>query len=140
MAQRSTEDAEEDSLHPEEVREQYTGAAAIEEYGGESAFRQLFVPKTRALVVDVLVGERGDALTAREIANQHDDLSVSGVNRHREPLLDFGVIVKAGKRGNAMTYALNTSHPVAQLLAMTDDIMLWGRTELVLGDQFLADG
>lgn len=133
------ENTEEESLRPEDVHEQYSGEEAIEQYGGESSFRQLFVPKTRALVLDVLVGERGDALTAQEIANHHEDLSVSGFNRHREALLDFGVIVEAGKRGNAMTYALNRRHPVTQLLVMVDDVTMWGQTQLVLEEQFLTE-
>lgn len=137
------EETDEERLTPQDILDQYLGPDAVEEHaratGGGSTFRHLFTPKTRALVVDVLVGERGDALTAKEIVNHHEDLSVTGFNRHREPLLGLGVVVEAGKRGNAMTYALNTRHPVAQLLAMLDNVTMWGETPALLETQFLTD-
>lgn len=126
-------------LTPFDLLDQYHGDEFVTEYGGGSAFRRLFTPKTRALVLDVLVSERGDALTAQEIADHHEDLSVTGVNRHREALVALGVIVEDGKRGNAMTYALARHHPVAQVLAMLDDLLMWGETRPSLDEQFVTD-
>lgn len=129
----------EDSLTPMDLLEQYRGEAFVEKYGGASAFSQLFTPKTRALLLDVLVGERGDALTVREIADRHPDLSVTGVNRHREALIDLGVLVRAGKHGNAQTYALARNHPVARVLVMLDDLLQWGETPVRLDERFVTD-
>ena len=126
-------------LTPFDLLDHYQGDEFVAEYGGKSAFRQLFTPKTRALVLDVLVSERGDALTVQEIADHHVDLSVTGVNRHRDALLDLGVIAEDGKRGNAMTYALARHHPVAQVLAMLDDLLMWGETRPALDSQFITD-
>lgn len=101
-------------------------------------FHCLFTPKSRTLILDALMSARGDALSAQTIANHHDDLSVSGVNRHREALLDLGVIVETGKVGNAMMYQLNKNHPVVQLLAMIDNIVMWGETPMLLGEEFTS--
>jgi DNA-binding transcriptional ArsR family regulator len=128
-----------DGLTPLDLLEQYHGDEFVAEYGDKSAFRQLFTPETRTLVLDVLVSERGDALTAQEIADQHLNLSVTGVNRHRDALLALGVIVEDGERGNAMTYALAREHPVAQVLAMLDDLLMWGETRPALDSQFVTD-
>jgi hypothetical protein len=126
-------------LTPFDLLDQYRGDEFVAEHGGESVFRQLFTPKARPLVLDVLVSERGEALTAQEIADHHADLSVTDVDRHREALLDFGVIVEDGKRGNAMTYALAREHPVAQVLVMLDDLLMWGETRPALDEQFVTD-
>lgn len=131
-------DASQDPLSPHDLLDQYRGEAFVEKYGGTSAFSQLFTPKTRALLLDVLVGERGNALTVREIVDRHPDLSVTGVNRHREALLDLGVLVRDGKRGNAQTYALATEHPVAQVLVMLDDLLQWGETPVRLDERFVT--
>jgi hypothetical protein len=122
-----------------DIQELYDSDEFIEKYGGKSVFRSLFVPKSRALILDALISARGDALSAQIIANHHDDLSVSGVNRHREALLDQGVVVEAGKVGNAMTYQLNEHHPVVQLLAMLDNIVMWGETPMLLNEEFIAE-
>lgn len=138
-ADADTDEETDARLTPLDLLDQYHGDEFVAEYGGESVFRQLFTPKTRALVLDVLVSERGAPLTAQEIANHHTDLSVTGVNRHRDALIDLGVIVEDGKRGNAMTYALARSHPVAQVLAMLDDLLLWGETRPALDEQFITE-
>lgn len=133
-------DAGDDPFTPLDLLDQYRGEAFVEKYGGSSAFSELFTPKTRALLLDVVVGERGRALTASEIADRHPDLSVTGVNRHREALIELGVLVTAGKRGNAQTYALATEHPVAQALVMLDDLLQWGETPVRLDARFLVEG
>jgi hypothetical protein len=134
-----TDEGGDDGVTPFDLLDHYRGEEFVAEYGGKSVFRQLFTPKTRALVLDVLVSERGDALTAQEIADHHEDLSVTGVNRHRDALVDLGIIVEDGKRGNAMTYALAQEHPVAQVLAMLDDLLMWGETRPALNSQFVTD-
>lgn len=138
-ARSSTLDHGPSALTPLDLLDRYRGEEFVETYGGASAFTQLFAPKTRALILDVLVGERGGALTAREIADRRGDLSVTGVNRHRDALHDPGVLVETGKRGNAQTYALATEHPVAQVLVMLDDLLLWGETPVSLDERFVAD-
>ena len=136
---RSETTDDEPTFTPIDLLDHYRGEAFLDEYGGASAFSQLFTPKTRALILDVLVSERGTALSVQEIADQHEDLSVTGVNRHRDALLDFGVMVDAGKRGNATTYALATDHPVAQVLIMLDDLLQWGETPVSLDEAFTSD-
>jgi hypothetical protein len=126
-------------LTPFDLLGQYRGEAFVERYGGASAFSHLFAPKTRALILDVLIGERGGALTAREIADSPPELSVTGVNRHRDALLDLGVVARSGKRGNAQTYALATEHPVAQVLVMLDDLLQWGETPVRLDERFVTE-
>lgn len=138
-ADTDTEQSTDDGLTPFDLLDHYHGDEFVAEHGGGSVFRQLFTPKTRALVLDVLVSERGEALTAQEIADHHEDLSVTGVNRHRDALVDLGIIVEDGKRGNAQTYALAQTHPVAQVLAMLDDLLMWGETRPTLDEQFLTD-
>jgi hypothetical protein len=124
---------------PLDLLDHYHGDEFIAEYGDRSAFQQLFTPEPRALILDVVVFERGDALTAQEIADHHAGLSVTEVNRHCDALLDLGVIVEDGRRGNAMTYALAQEHPVAQVLAMLDDLLMWGETRPALDEQFVTD-
>lgn len=132
-------DVDTDDLNPQDLLDRYRGEAFREKYGGASAFSQLFTPRTRALLLDVLVSERGTGLTAREIADRHPDLSVTGVNRHRDALVDLGVLATVGKRGNARTYALATDHPVAKVLVMLDDLLQWGETPVRLDGQFTTD-
>ena len=135
---RETTETTDEQMTPADVLDRYFGEEGIEKFGGEPIFAQAFTPKTRALILDVLVSERGGALSAQMIADHHDDLSVSGVNRHRDALRDLGLIEEAGKVGNAMTYALNTRHPAAQVLAMLDNIFMWGETPMILDEQFAS--
>lgn len=138
-AWKRTDDDDPVDLTPEDILRTYHDDSFLETYGGESIFVQLFTPKTRALILDVLVSERGDPFTARRIVDHHDALSTTSFNRHKQALLDLGVMVKADKQGNAQRYALNTKHPIAQLLAMIDNIGMWGETPQLLGEQFLTE-
>lgn len=125
---------------PADLTTYYQSEAFVEKYGGETVFRQLFAPKSRTLILDALLAAEGDPRTADQIAAWNDDLSVSGFNRHRDALLELGVMIEAGKVGNAMTYRLNEDHPVAQLLAMLGNVTFAGETPMTLDPAFLADG
>lgn len=128
---------DEDSITPEDVLQQYYGP----EREAGPLFAQLFTPKSRALILDVLVSERGDALTVSEIVDYSTGgLGKSSVHNHIDDLITLGVVEDAGKKGNAQTYQLNTSHPVAQLLAMLDNVLMWGRTPTLLDEAFIFEG
>ena len=128
---------DEDSITPEDVLQQYYGP----ERESGPLFAQLFTPKSRALILDVLVSERGDALTVSEIVDYSTGgLAKSSVHNHIDDLITLGVVEDAGKKGNAQTYQLNTSHPVAQLLAMLDNVLMWGRTPTLLDEAFVFEG
>ena len=133
-------DGEPVELTPKALLERYHTEAIIEDYAGASLFERLLTPKTRALVVEVLADEGDMPLTTKKIANNHPDLSVSGVNRQKDTLLDLGVMIEAGKCGDAQQYRLNTKHPFAQLLQMFISIGGWGRTAPMLGEQFVFEG
>lgn len=138
MGRRNTAAADdEESLTPENILQQYYGP----ERESGPLFAQLFTPKSRALILDVLVSERGDALTVSEIVDYSTGgLAKSSVHNHIDDLRTLGVVEDAGKKGNAQTYQLNTGHPVAQLLAMMDNILMWGRTPMMLDETFVFEG
>lgn len=131
--------APDEDISPDDIQRVYESDEYVEKYGGESVFSSLFTPKSRTLILDALISARSDAISAQTIANHHDDLSVTGVNRHREALIDLGVVVEAGKVGNAMTYQLNRDHPVVQLLAMLDNLVVGGETPILLNEDFVAE-
>ena len=127
-------------LTPKMLQERYHSEEHIEKYGGKSLFERLFTPKSRALILDALLGDRGDPMTVRMIVDRHESLSTSGFHRHKEALLDHGVMIEADKRGNAQQYALNINHPIVQLLAMFENIAMGGRTPPLLDEQFVFRG
>lgn len=102
-------------------------------------FERLFTPPSRAYILGALVEERGDPMTAEQIAAYHEDLSITSVHRHRKPLMDLGVIKEAGKDGKAQMYAIDVEHPVAQVLAMLDNLYLWGATPQLLNERFIFE-
>lgn len=128
-----------DYSEPDDLITYYRSDGFVERYGGETVFRHLFTPKSRALILDALLAAEGEALSARQIAAWNDDLSVSGVNRHRDVLVDFGVMVENGKVGNAMSYRLDESHPISQLLSMLANVTVAGETPMNLDAAFLTD-
>lgn len=103
-------------------------------------FVQAFTPKSRALILHVLLSNRDEALTISEIAAYPVELATSSVHDHIDALIDLGLVAKAGKKGNAQTYRLEDRHPVVQLLAMIDTVFLWGRTPQYLEEQFVFEG
>lgn len=105
----------------------------------ETAFVRLFAPRTRAGVLDVLVSDPDRAWTVAEIVDHSGNVSTSGFERHKDALLASGVVQEAGKKGNAQTYRLNTHHPVAQLLVMLDTVIGYGKTPLLLEEQFIGE-
>jgi len=134
-------EAEHDAINPatpDELAKAYAGRPGDLE-AGASIFEQLVTPATRARVLDVLLVEPGEAWTITEIAQQNDRLSVSSISREKDALLDAGVIVTAGKKGNAQTYQLNFGHPVAELLRMLTATTTWGKTPALLDEHWIAE-
>lgn len=136
--------AENRRLTREEVRKMRPAPESSAEGEGEekehrTVFEDLLTPRTRAAILDVLVAARGEALTVSQMTRENPSVSTSSFERHRGDLLDYGVMEKAGKVGNAMTYRLNTAHPAAQLLAMLDNILVYGETPLMLDDYFVSE-
>lgn len=140
MSEQETLQAPQEYSAPTDLAEYYQSEAFVGKYGGATVFSQLFAPKSRTLIFDALLAAEGEPRSAQQIAAWNDDLSVSGFNRHREALLDLGVMIEAGKVGNAMTYKLNEAHPVAQLLSMVSNVTFAGETPMNLDSSFLADG
>ena len=127
---------ENDPFAPEEVMAHYHRA----EREPGALFVQAFTPKSRALILHVLLSQRDEALTISEIASYPVELAKSSVHDHIDVLVDLGLVYKAGKKGNAQTYRLEDRHPVIQLLAMIDNVFLLGRTPQYLGEQFVFEG
>lgn len=126
--------ADDSHLSPDDVVQKYRNSGL-----SGDVFEVVFDKPAKTLTISALVQERGEAYTAQEIADMREDLSVASFNRYRDDLIGLGVIAEAGKRGNAMTYRLDTDHPVAQLLMMLDDVLVNGQTPMRLSEQFLAD-
>jgi DNA-binding transcriptional ArsR family regulator len=103
-------------------------------------FVQAFTPKSRALILHVLLSQPAEALTISEIAAYPVELAKSSIHGHIDALVDLGLVVEAGKKGNAQTYRLENRHPVIQLLAMIDNVFQLGRTPQYLGEQFVFEG
>lgn len=139
MAKPQSLEPPEEYAEPADLSDYYHSEAFLEKYGGETVFRQLLAPKSRTLILDALLAAEGEPLSAKQIAGWSDDLSVSGFNRHREALLEFGVLKEAGKVGNAMTYTLNEAHPVSQLLSMLANVTFAGETPMNLDTAFLTE-
>lgn len=99
-------------------------------------FRDLFTPRARAIVLDVLLGT-DQPLSAAQICEE-GEISTTTFNDHRGALLDLGVIRRAGKVSNATTYELDRGHPAAQLLKMLDNVLRFGSTPMVLDERFVG--
>ena len=134
-------DEEENRLTREDVRTMRPPAddeeAADSEY--RTIFEDLLTPRTRAAILDVLVEARGNALSVSQMTRENPNVSTSSFDRHRDDLIAFGVMEEAGKVGNAMTYQLQTEHPAAQVLAMLDNILMYGETPQMLDDYYISD-
>lgn len=124
---------------PRELRNAYAKRPGALE-AGASIVEQLVTPPARARILDVLLSSPDEAWTVRELADRHQNLSKSSVSREKDALVAAGVIVAAGKKGNAETYRLNRDHPVTQLLRMLSAVTAWGRTPNLLDAQWIADG
>lgn len=138
----TADEPDEEPLTPDDVlemRPDHTDDPVTSPEEMMSVFEEILTPRTRAAILDVLVYARGEALTVSQMADENPRVSASSFDRHKDDLLDFGLMVEAGKIGNAMTYALNTDHPGAQVLAMLDNVMLWGETPMMLGKQFINE-
>lgn len=142
MPQSNTETGDAEQMTPDDVVEQrpdHTDDPVTSPEGMRSVFERVLTPRTRAAIIDVLVNARGEALSVSQMVDENTQVSTSSFERHKDDLLAYGLIVEAGKVGNAQTYALNTEHPGAQLLAMFDNVMLWGETPMMLDEQFINE-
>lgn len=143
MASDSLFPDEDKKLTPEQVREMHPPddfevIDSMETYrASRSRFEQLLTPTARASILDILVRYADEPLTVAEICEKTDRVSKATFTRHKEPLLDFGVIEEAGKKGNAQTYRANVYHPAVQLLAMVESVLVHGTTRLLLDDRFI---
>lgn len=128
-----------DELTPEDVRGSFpTPDSVSPPEAHRSPFNQLFAPRAKAAILDILVEERGTPLTAKEIVDRSDDVSRSSFGNYCDELLEYGVMVEDGKVGNAMTYRLNIDHPVARCLVMLDNLIIDGETPMLIQEQFIT--
>lgn len=125
------------AVDPSEVPIDTDDNAGGEEYRTEVF--ELMTPRTRGAIVDALLQAPDDTRTAQEIADAHSGVTVPSFNRHREVLEEFGILLEAGKRGNAQTYRLNTNHPAVQLLGMINQVYNHGTTPPLLDEKFYRD-
>jgi hypothetical protein len=131
-----TDETENDPFTPKEVMEYYHRADRTP----GALFVQAFTPKSRPLILHVLLRQPDEALTITEIAAKSTELGTSSIHNHIDALIDLGLVYEAGKKGNAQTYQLEARHPVVQLLAMINNVFLWGRTPPSLDEQFVFEG
>ena len=100
---------------------------------------ELMTPRARGAIVDALLQAPDEPRTAQEIADAHSGVTVPSFNRHRDTLLQFGVLLESEKRGNAQTYRLNTNHPAVQLLGMINQVYNHGTTPPLLDEKFYRE-
>lgn len=103
----------------------------------DSLFVELFTPRARARILDVLLSNPHEAMLASDIA-EAAGISRSSFARQLDPLLDIGVMVRDEQVVNAWTYRLNTDHPAAQLAGMLDQVLRYGTTSMLLEEQFVS--
>jgi predicted transcriptional regulator len=115
------------------------GEAAVDSEDYRTQVFRLMTPRTRAAIVDALLQANDEPITAQNLADQHSGFNVASFNRHRDQLIELGVLIEAGKQGNATTYRLNTNHPAVQLLGMVNQVYTHGSTPLLLNEKFLRD-
>lgn len=114
----------------------------VEQFGERDrrAITEFLTPGERARLVQALIEANGKELSAAKLIDvAGEGLSKSGFYRHADDLLEMGIMVEGEKVGNAQTYALNVDHPIAQALKMLDNIVAWGETPVLLGEQFIAE-
>lgn len=123
---------------PEDVRDNRD--AVLEKFPDDemppSMLSMLLTPAKRFEILDTLLEAGEEALTVSEMS-ERGDVTSSSFNRHKDMLLDLGVIVEAGKRGNAQMYRVNINHPAIQILMDLQDVMIHGGTVQYLHDRFI---
>lgn len=125
-------------LTPEDVRQ--LGVEYRETHLDEtddSLFVELFTPRARARILDVLLSNPHEAMLAADIA-EAAGISRSSFARQLDPLLDLGVMVRDEQVVNAWTYRLNTDHPAAQLAGMLDQVLGFGTAAPLLDERFIG--
>jgi len=134
-----SEDSTVEELAPGDVRGLFTEFTQSEHYndGSTSPFVELFVPRTRGKILFALLGT-DDALTEAEIVDRAD-VGRSAAHQHLVALTDTGVVVEAGKRGNAQTYRIRREHPTVQALRMASIAQRHGTTPQLLEEQFIGE-
>lgn len=135
---------EEKKLTPDQVRQMRPPESigvieTVEEYrASKSLFEHLVTPMARATILEILVSRADEACTVAEICEETDRVSKATFARHKDPLLEFGVIEKAGKKGNAQTYRANVYHPAVQLITMLRWVLVHGHTRMFLDERFVS--
>lgn len=89
--------------------------------------------------MDALLEERGEPRTVSELAEINEHVTSSSFNRHRDDLEDYGLLKTCGKRGNAQTYAIDVEHPLSQALLMVENMILYGKTPVVIDEQYIDE-
>lgn len=129
--------ADDRPLTPQDVRDR---ASAFREdhidEEGASLLAAILTPRSRARIVDVLVGSPGEDLTVAEICEQAD-IDRGTFTRQKMPLLDVGIMEQGEQVANAKTYRINRDHPIAQLVGMLDQVLRFGTTSMLLDEQFV---
>lgn len=105
----------------------------------ESPFLRLFSPRSKAAIVDALLSAGGEPKTVSELSEMNEHVTSSSFNRHRDDLEAYGLLEQDGKRGNARVYSINTSHPLAQSLKMVENVILYGKTPMVLDEEYVGE-
>lgn len=102
---------------------------------------ELFTPRSRAILIDTWLDFGSEPVTITEVAERSDQLTRQTAHSHLDALEnEFGIVVEAGKKGNATAYRLNYRNPIVQCVQMLAHIGRFGRTNLLIEREFLAPG
>lgn len=87
----------------------------------------VFTPGSRLQVFEAFLQDGGFRVTVADIS-ETTGLHHDTVYEQVDALLDHGLIVEAGKQGNAKTYLLNVHHGAVQKMYEVRDMFVHGRT------------
>mgnify|MGYP000660487349 CR=1 FL=1 len=104
----------------------------------DMALTALLTPESRLRIIGALVEASNEPLTGSRLSDIAG-VSKASFARHEDDLLEVGIMLEVDKVGNARRFALNDSHPAAQLLWMLDRVLTFGETSDALDDRFVFD-
>jgi len=84
-------------------------------------FREIFTPKSKVLILEVLVEDAKKKYTTSEIADKAD-IGKDKVCEHLAELIEAGIVMEVGEIGNSMYYTLDTRDNTALLITIIDDL------------------
>lgn len=123
----------EDYPFPDEVSE-----TVEEAKHSKSRFEEVFSAPAKVAIVDVLLKTGAEPLTTSEIVEASGEISRASFSRYRDELIVDGVMAERGKRGNAQLYSLDVESPVAQALKMVDNLIGWGKTPMLVDEEYIG--